>query len=302
MSNSEASWANSSSSSGSSCSWTWVTLTWTSTSSPTRSPPTSWEVNVVSSPALMPASASSRPSSMPPRPTLVGHAADLGALDGLAVLGGDEVDHDEVAVGGRHARRRRGCRSARAAPATCSSTSSSETSMSSTSAVEAVVVGQRDLGPDVDLGGELEGLVVLELGDLDLRLRQRLEVVVLQRLDVLLRQRLVDRLVEDGAAADLAVDDRRRHLALAEAGDVDLLGDRLVRRVEARLELLEGHLDGQLGPGRAQGLDGALHGFLLVCVGCDAGLAARSSGTDTGVGTSRVWQQGHGSPARRHPA
>ena len=31
---------------------------------------------------------------------LVGHAADLGALDGLAVLGGDEVDGDEVAVGG----------------------------------------------------------------------------------------------------------------------------------------------------------------------------------------------------------
>ena len=43
--------------------------------------------------------------------------------------------------------------------------------------LEAVVVGQRDLGPDVDLGGELEGLVVLELRDLDLRLCQRLEVV-----------------------------------------------------------------------------------------------------------------------------
>ena len=63
------------------------------------------------------------------------------------------------------------------------------------------------------------------------------------------------------AAADLAVDDRGGHLAAAEAGDVDLLGDLLVRRVEARLELLEGHLDGQLGPGRAQGLDGALHRF-----------------------------------------
>ena len=74
---------------------------------------------------------------------------------------------------------------------------------------------------------------------------------------------VVDRLVEDRAAADLAVDDRRRDLAAAEAGDVDLLGDLLVRRVEARLELLEGHLDGQLGPGRAQGLDGALHRFLL---------------------------------------
>ena len=37
---------------------------------------------------------------------LVGHAGDLGALDGLAVLGGREVDDDEVAVGGRRARRR----------------------------------------------------------------------------------------------------------------------------------------------------------------------------------------------------
>ena len=43
--------------------------------------------------------------------------------------------------------------------------------------LEAVVVGQRDLGLDVDLGGELEGLVVLEPGDLDLGLGQRLEVV-----------------------------------------------------------------------------------------------------------------------------
>ena len=32
---------------------------------------------------------------------LVGHAGDLGALDDLAVLGGLEVDHHEVAVGGR---------------------------------------------------------------------------------------------------------------------------------------------------------------------------------------------------------
>ena len=137
--------------------------------------------------------------------------------------------------------------------------------------LEAVVGGQRDLGLDVDLGGELEGLVVLELGDLDLGLGQRLEGVLLERLDVLLRDDLVDRLVEDRAAADLAVDHRRRDLAAAEAGDVDLLGDLLVRRVEARLELLEGHLDGQLGPGRAQGLDGALHRW-SPCVGGGAGV------------------------------
>ena len=107
--------------------------------------------------------------------------------------------------------------------------------------------------------------------------------LLLQRLDVLLRQHVVDGLVEHGAAADLAVDDRRRDLAAAEAGDVDLLGDLLVRRVEARLELLEGHLDGQLGPGRAQGLDGALHR----CVSFDvSGLLGWSCGCVVRVGAT----------------
>ena len=61
--------------------------------------------------------------------------------------------------------------------------------MSSTCGLDAVVVGQGDLGLDVDLGGELEGLVVLELRHLDLGLGQRLEGVALERLDVLLRER-----------------------------------------------------------------------------------------------------------------
>ena len=52
---------------------------------------------------------------------------------------------------------------------------------------QSVVRRDLDAGPDVDLGGELEQGVVLELGDVDLRLRERLEVVVLQRLDVELR-------------------------------------------------------------------------------------------------------------------
>ena len=79
--------------------------------------------------------------------------------------------------------------------------------------LEAVVRRERDLGLDVDLGGELEGLVVLELRHLDLGLGQRLELVRLQRLDVRLREHVVDRLVEHRTAADLAVDDRRRDLA-----------------------------------------------------------------------------------------
>ena len=36
-------------------------------------------------------------------------------------------------------------------------------------------VGQVDVGPDVDLGGEHQFLAVLDLGDLDLRLAERLQ-------------------------------------------------------------------------------------------------------------------------------
>ncbi len=49
---------------------------------------------------------------------------------------------------------------------------------------------------------------------------------------------LAHRVVEHLVAADALVDDGRRHLALAEAGDVDLLSDVLVGVVDARLELL----------------------------------------------------------------
>ena len=77
------------------------------------------------------------------------------------------------------------------------------------------------------------------------------------------------------------------HLAAAEAGHVDLLGDLLVRRVEARLELLEGHLDGELGPGRAQSLDGALHRWFSSVIGSAGGWRScrRAPGS---VGRSRV--------------
>ena len=68
VSNSLASWAKSSSSSGSSRSLTDCTVTVTSASWPSRSPPASGAVKVLVSPAVMPTSASSRPSIMLPVP------------------------------------------------------------------------------------------------------------------------------------------------------------------------------------------------------------------------------------------
>ena len=192
-------------------------------------------------------------------------------------LGGDQVHHDEVAVRGGALDVDQG-----GEPLTQRLDLLLDVGVGQRDVLDlgldAVVRRELDLRADVDLGGELQRRVVLELGDLDLGLRQRLQVVGLQRLDVLLREHVVDRLVEDGAATDLTVDHGRRDLAAAEAGDVDLLGNLLVRSVEARLELLEGHLDGQLGPGRAQGLDGALHRS-SPSVQMDAG----------GAGRARVW-------------
>ena len=190
---------------------------------------------------------------------LVAHAGQLGAVHDLAVAGRGEVHDHEVAVRGGPLDVGQG-----GEPLAQRLHLLLDVGVGDLDVVdrglEVVVRRQRDLGLHVHLGGELQPLLAV-LGDLDLRLGQRLEGVALERLHVLLREEVVDRLVEDRIATDLPVDDRRRDLAAAEAGDVDLLGDLLVRRVEARLELLEGHLDGQLGPGRAQGLDGALHCF-----------------------------------------
>ena len=72
-------------------------------------------------------------------------------------------------------------------------------------------------------------------------------------------QDLVDDLLDDGGAAEALVDDARRHVALTEAGDVDLSGDLLVRLVHFGLQFLEGNLNGQTNLGGLEGFNGALH-------------------------------------------
>jgi hypothetical protein len=69
-------------------------------------------------------------------------------------------------------------------------------------------VGNRDLRAHVDLGRELQRLVVGELGDLDLGAAQRLDVVLTHGGQDLLRDRLLNGLVEDRATPDTLVDDR----------------------------------------------------------------------------------------------
>lgn len=139
--------------------------------------------------------------------------------------------------------------------------------------LDAGVVRNLDLGTDVDLGGEVQRLAVLQLRDVDLGLAQHVELGLVDRFGVELRKRVVDGLLKHSTAAEPLVDDAGRDLALAEALHRDLLVDLLVRRVEAVLELLEGHLDAEPNPGRVQGLHGALHGS--VSLGADFWVPAR---------------------------
>jgi hypothetical protein len=128
---------------------------------------------------------------------------------------------------------------------------------------EAVVVGNGDLGADVDLDGELEVagevLVARPGDDVGLRAAQGAHLGLADGLAVEAVEPLVDRVLEDGGLADPLVDDRRRDLALAEAGDVDLLGDVAVRVGDAGAELVRGDRNRELDAGRAQLFYRGLH-------------------------------------------
>ena len=101
VSNSLASWANSSSGSGSSRSLIDLTVTVTWASCPACSPAASFAVNSRDSSADRPTSASSRPSMSRPEPTSWDSPSRGRARHLLAVDGGRQVDRDEVTVGHR---------------------------------------------------------------------------------------------------------------------------------------------------------------------------------------------------------
>ena len=101
-----------------------------------------------------------------------------------------------------------------------------------------------EVGSDVDLRGELDELAILQFGDLDLRLSKRHCFGLCQSSLVRGLDGSVDGLLKDYPPTETLVDDNGRHFTLAEAWDVDLLCDLLVRLVQMGLEVNERDLYG----------------------------------------------------------
>ena len=178
----------------------------------------------------------------------------------LAVDGGRQVDRDEVTVGDRPVHAGQGAEPGAQRLQLGIDVLVGDGSTGSTLTCSALRSGSVDLGADVDLGGEGEVLAVLLLGDLDVGLTERVDLRFGHRLPVAGRQGLVDDLVEHRLAADPGLQQLRGCLARAEAGQPHLLGQLLVGPLELGLELGERHLHVDAHPGGAQLLDGALHG------------------------------------------
>ena len=183
----------------------------------------------------------------------------VGRVDLLAADGGDEVELGEVSGGGR----------------TVDSDEGAEAGAEVLQLVlhlirghrdrldlelQAVVVGQLELGAHVDLDGDEqvagEVLLARPLGDVGLGASEGADLLLLGGLAVEAVEAFAHRVVEHLGASDALVDDGRRHLALAEAGDVHRLGDVLVRVIDGGLQLIGGDGDVELDARGRELLDG----------------------------------------------
>ncbi|SKU81997.1 Uncharacterised protein [Mycobacteroides abscessus subsp. abscessus] len=189
---------------------------------------------------------------------LVRQTGGRGLLDLLAVNGGRQIDRDEVAVLGGALDALEG-----AEPGAQRVQLGLDLGVLDGDGLDgdgnSAQVGQLDLGAHIHLSGECQLLTVFDLGDLDLRLAQRLDVGGGDGLAVAGRQGRVDDLLQHRGAADAGLKQLGGSLAGAETGQANLLRQLLVGLGEIWFELCEGNLDVDANPGRAQLFDGALH-------------------------------------------
>ena len=114
------------------------------------------------------------------------------------------------------------------------------------------------------VSGELNELAVFQLGDVDLRLTDNLQVLLANDLVVAGRNHVVEHLLQDWAAAEAGLNQLCRRLALTEARNLDLLSQCLVGVVELWLQLVKRDLDGNLHSGLIELLNGRLHWCTLL--------------------------------------
>ena len=192
---------------------------------------------------------------------LVGDALD--GLDLLVVDGGQHVQGHEVAVLGGTVHAHQGAEAL---------------AQLGQAHLDGVVIDRGLLDLDLD-GGELRQLelgahVLLDdehevavlgavqardLVDLDLGAADGLELHLGSGLLVQLGQGLVHGLLHDRGTAEALLHEAGGNLALAEARDLNLVGDLLGGCLDGGLQLVEGHLDGELDPGGAELLGRGLH-------------------------------------------
>ena len=170
--------------------------------------------------------------------------ARLAALEGLAVEQTLEVDQQHVSLG-RGAIDRLQLGEAFADPFDLTIDEFLRRLGLGLADLEALVLAQFGLGADADL--ELEGeRLALGLGrgdDLDAGIADRRDAGAEQRPFVPLRQRLADRLLEHGGEADPLDHQRRRRLALAEAGHAHLPGEAAGSLGNSAVDIGGGNLD-----------------------------------------------------------
>ncbi len=216
-----------------------------------------------SSPALAPASCSSKPGIRRPAPSSISWSrpsppSKFDAVDRADVVGDDEVALARLALGGLESRE------VLAQVLELVLDAVLVDGRVATADLKPLVVAERRRRADADLDAERQRLALLgHVAEVELRLADGMDLGGVDGLGVPAVDRPADRLVEDVRATHPANDDGRRDLPLTEARDAHVAGQLLRGAVDALLNLGGGdfRLDadarlGQLGDG---GLEGFRH-------------------------------------------
>ena len=157
--------------------------------------------------------------------------------------------------------------------------------------LEVLVVAELDLRADLDGRLEAQRLALDRLDDLDVRVRQRDDVLLDDRLAVGVLDEVLDGLVEHRAGPEDALEDRPRGLAGPEAGDPGAPGQAADGVADGAVELVGGDLD--LEEHRAVGSGGGSHLHRRASIGWVAGARPRRCGGRRGRGRTDTPLTGH---------